>query len=223
MCINYTPPPKQIAESLVRISQSTGDSWPEETFQDYAAPLIRRTRDGTYELMSATYGMLPKAQLAPAAKHVTTMNARAETIGQKTSYANSWRRGQTCLVPMLHFYEPNYESGKAARWAIGMADRAAFCVAGIWRQWDEEEGGQSFSFTQITINADAHPLMRRFHKPGDEKRSLVIVPPEAYEAWLDCRDPELARSMLQLYPAAGMSAWPAAQGYGQPSRNAELF
>ena len=28
----------------------------------------------------------------------------------------------------------------------------------------------------ITINADEHALMRRMHKPGDEKRSLVILP-----------------------------------------------
>jgi len=26
--------------------------------------------------------------------------------------------------------------------------------------------------------------LRRMHKLGDEKRSLVIVPPEDYDAWL---------------------------------------
>jgi hypothetical protein len=28
-----------------------------------------------------------------------------------------------------------------------------------------------------TLNADSHPLMKRFHKPGDEKRGIVILPP----------------------------------------------
>ena len=31
------------------------------------------------------------------------------------------------------------------------------------------------SFTMLTINADAHPLMRRFHRPDDEKRMLVLL------------------------------------------------
>lgn len=54
-----------------------------------------------------------------------------------------------------------------------------------------------------------HPLMKRFHKMGDEKRSLVIVPQSDYEAWLNVKDPAVARSMLSLYPADLMKAWPA--------------
>lgn len=115
---------------------------------------------------------------------------------------------------MEWFYEPNYESGKAQRWAIGMADGEPFCVAGLWRGWEEAEGGYTFSFTQITINADEHPLMKRFHRPGDEKRSLVIIPRSEYDDWLNAGSPELARAMLMHYPAELMKAWPAAKGYG---------
>ncbi|HEX8787576.1 MAG TPA: DUF159 family protein, partial [Telluria sp.] len=57
--------------------------------------------------------------------------------------------------------------------------------------------------------ADQHPLMRRFHKPGDEKRSLVVLPEGDVDAWLACRDPELARSFLRDYPFDAMKAWPA--------------
>ena len=119
--------------------------------------------------------------------------------------------------------EPNYESGKAEKWAIGMADDAPFCVAGLWRAWEEENGSFSFSFTQITVNAEEHPLMKRFHKPGQEKRSLVIVPREEYGAWLNCRDPEGARSMLNLFPSELMKAWPAAKGYGGKQQQATLL
>ena len=37
----------------------------------------------------------------------------------------------------------------------------------------------------LTINADAHPLMNRFHKPGDEKRMLVLLEPAQYRGWLE--------------------------------------
>lgn len=49
----------------------------------------------------------------------------------------------------------------------------------------------------LTINCDEHPVLRRFHGPEDEKRSLVHVPPEEFDAWLNT-DPETARSFLQL-------------------------
>jgi len=51
--------------------------------------------------------------------------------------------------------------------------------------------------------------MRRFHKAGDEKRSVVVIRPDDYDEWLGCKNPEVARTFLQLYPAALMHAEPA--------------
>lgn len=47
------------------------------------------------------------------------------------------------------------------------------------------------------------------HRPGVEKRSVVIVPQTDWDDWLRCRDPELARSFLRLCPADRMAAEPA--------------
>ncbi|QXB31371.1 SOS response-associated peptidase family protein [Aeromonas sp. FDAARGOS 1405] len=89
-------------------------------------------------------------------------------------------------------------NARAERWRISMADGMPFAVAGIWRAWQEEQG-YTFSFSQLTINADTHPLLRRMHKPVDEKRSLVIVSLDDYDTWLGCKDPELART-YQVQP-----------------------
>jgi putative SOS response-associated peptidase YedK len=156
----------------------------------------------------ASYAMVPKRHILPGGKKFSTMNARAETIGEKRSYAKPWRKGQLCLIPMESFYEPCYETGAPVRWSIGMVDQASFAVAGLWRAWHEPDGSTAHSFTQITVNADHHPLMKRFHKPDNEKWSLVIVPSSEYEDWLECQDPERARSYLQLYPAELMTARP---------------
>ena len=51
--------------------------------------------------------------------------------------------------------------------------------------------------------------MSRFHRPGEEKRSLVIVPSAVFDEWLGCMDPEGARTYLQLYPAELMAGQPA--------------
>jgi putative SOS response-associated peptidase YedK len=137
------------------------------------------------------------------------MNARIEEVAGKRNYMKHWRAGQLCLVPCEHFYEPNWETGKHIRYKIGMADGSPFAVAGMWRSWEEPDGTVTESFTQLTMNADDHPLMKRFHKPGDEKRSLIIVPESDWEDWLMCRDPERARTFEQPFPAELMAAEPA--------------
>lgn len=86
-----------------------------------------------------------------------------------------------------------------------MASGEPFAVAGLYREWEEEDGEKSFSFTQLTINADDHPFMKRFHRQGEEKRSLVIVPSADYDDWLECKDPGRARTYLQPYPAELMT------------------
>jgi hypothetical protein len=38
----------------------------------------------------------------------------------------------------------------------------------------------------LTVNADGHPVMQRFHKPGEQKRIVVILEPQDYGKWLSC-------------------------------------
>ena len=62
--------------------------------------------------------------------------------------------------------------------------------------------------SMMTVNADGHAVMGRMHKPGDEKRSVVILRPADYDEWLHTKNIEVARTMLQLYPADEMAAMP---------------
>jgi putative SOS response-associated peptidase YedK len=211
MCVNYKPTDAELLEVMSGLSAAELPPWKEQVWQDYNAPILLAGQGGVQRLAVASYGMVPKDKMPPG-KRLTTLNARCETIAEKRSYVGAWRAAQTCLVPTLAFYEPNWESGKAERWEIGMADGAPFYVAGLWRSWDD---GSRLSFTQLTINADDHQLMKHFHKHGDEKRSLVIIPRDQADDWLDAGDPEIARAYLQLYPAELMAARPAEKGYGR--------
>ncbi len=56
----------------------------------------------------------------------------------------------------------------------------------------------------LTINADAHPLMSRMHKPNpklpvdqQDKRSVIPIEPSDYDQWLAGTVQE-ASAMLQL-------------------------
>jgi putative SOS response-associated peptidase YedK len=227
MCVNYRPPTPEQFGTLGAFSDLPADlRWPEETWKDYQAPILRSGGTGRVEACLASYGMVPRRQIPPEVKPFDTMNARAETLGERRSFAPSWRRLQLCAVPMAWFYEPCYESGHAVRHAIGMRDASLFFVAGLWRAWAGEDGASDTAFTQITINADEHGLMRRMHKPDDEKRSLVILPPDQVADWLSCTDTEMARSFLRHFPAAQMRDWPAPPAprrAPQASPNLQLF
>ena len=209
MCVNYETVSRKILYDVFDVHKQPDLDWRDEAYQDYAAPIIRRAPTGEREALVASYGMVPKNRIPDGVKKYSTMNARTETVGQLRSYAKSWREGKLCLVPMQAFFEPNWETGSAVRWKIGMADETPFAVAGLYKTWPEEDRGESFSFTQLTVNADDHPLLRRFHRPGDEKRSLVIIPRDSFDDWLDCAEAELARAYFALRPSEELHAVPA--------------
>lgn len=221
MCVNYQTVTAQQLVQDFQVPAPLAAEWKPEAWQDYLAPILLADRQERQAVLGA-YSMIPKKQIAPGVKRFSTMNARAETIATLRSFAQPWRDGQRCLVPMTSFYEPNYESGRAERWRIRRADAAPFAVAGLFRTWLEVDGQTTFSFTQITINADAHPLMRRFHRPEDEKRSLVIISPENYDDWLTCVDETQARSLLLNCAPELLLAEPALRDLPR-QQNHELF
>jgi len=179
--------------------------WQDEIYKDYEAPIILRAQNGARQARLASFGLVPRKQIPEGVKVFDTMNCRTESVATKRSFSGAWRASQLCLIPCEAFYEPSYETGKCVRWRIGMADGRPFAIAGIWRAWSEPER-IALSFTMLTVNADDHAVMQRFHKPGTEKRSVVIVPRTQYEEWLMCRDTELARTFFRLPRADEMSA-----------------
>ncbi len=208
MCANYTPPtPKRITSVF---GVECGGSYPEETFPGYQAPVLRIADDGSgaLECVTACFGMVPSWAELRLSRH--TYNARCETAAAKPSFRHAWRKRQWCIVPAESFFEPSYESGKAVRWKIAHADAALLGIAGLW-EWRATGGHDDrplVSFTMLTMNADEHPLMRRFHRPEDEKRMLVLLQPAQYQDWLRASEDEVA-SFLQPYPADQLSAEPA--------------
>jgi putative SOS response-associated peptidase YedK len=59
----------------------------------------------------------------------------------------------------------------------------------------------------LTVNADGHPVYQRMHKPGDEKRMIVILDPEQYDNWLRCTPIEAKKFFVQ-WPGT-LEAFPA--------------
>ena len=128
------------------------------------------------------------------------------TVAEKPNYRKAWRHRHYGLVLVDNFYEPSYESGKAVRWKIELTSGDPFGIACLWDRWTDPASGELVvSFSMITVNADEHPVMRQFHKPGDEKRTPVIIAPELHDKWLRA-DPAKASELMTLSHMPGLRA-----------------
>lgn len=134
----------------------------------------------------------------------STYNARTETVAQKPSFRDAVQRNQRCIVPVDAFFEPDWRSGTAVATRIASSDGAPLGIAGLWSSWRSPTGDWLHSYTMLTINAQAHTLMNQFHKPADEKRMVVILPPERYQDWLVSKID--IGNFLALYPAERLLA-----------------
>lgn len=209
MCTNYVPTRNdRLREHFGVAPLAPREGLRDEAYPGYEAPMIRRAREAPVrECVAACFGLIPPWS-RDGRNFRQCYNARSETVAEKPSFRNAWRRAQFCIIPADAFFEPNYEpnaTGRPVRWRIGNADGTPMGIAGLWEAWRAPDARWVLSFTMLTINADAHPLMRRFHATDDEKRSVVILPPAAYDRWLDA-DPGTAATMLAGYPAERMQA-----------------
>ena len=204
MCADYTPSRKEQIEDHFGL-RSPQLELPPDVWPGYMAPILRGSHEAPSELeiAPAMFGMVPHWAEHKLARQ--TYNARTETVAIKPSFRNAWKRKQLCIIPATNFFEPNYETGKPVRWRIERADGGPVAIAGIWEYRPVD---QLLSFSMLTINADGHPLMQRFHKPDDEKRMLMILDPEQYQGWLDGSLVSEA-DVYRQYPADLLVAQPA--------------
>ena len=64
------------------------------------------------------------------------------------------------------------------------------------------------SFSMLTVNAEEHPVMRQFHRSGDEKRTPVIIAPDLHDAGLGA-DPSKATEMMTWSQMLALRTEPA--------------
>jgi putative SOS response-associated peptidase YedK len=184
VCTNFTPTTRaQWVKENLGVQLPSG--FPEEAYPGYLAPVVVKSRQSERVACGlARFGLIPGwAKDDKISRH--TYNARSETAAEKPSYRTAWQQRQFGLVLLDNFYEPSYESGKAVRWKIELASGDPFGIACLWDRWtDPASGERVVSFSMLTVNADYHPVMKQFHKHGDEKRTPVIIAPELQDAWL---------------------------------------
>lgn len=218
MCNRYTPPKELEIERAWHIGRQNPVRWWDDVlFPRGQGAFIRRARDDagySRELVVGQWGLIPWFAKEPKLKYPTN-NARSEEMADKASYKLPWARGQRCIIPAADFDEPNWETGKNVWWRFRRADVRPWGLAGLWNTWTDKAAGEVHeSYTMLTINADAHPLMRRMHKPDpklgpdqQDKRSVIPIELSDVDAWLAGTQQEAA-ALLRLAPIEIFEAGP---------------
>ena len=186
-----------------------------EVFPRRPGPFVRTAREGDgAELVVGQWGLIPWFAKTPALTY-STNNARCEELSQKATFKDPWRHGKRCIIPAVSFDEPNWETGRNVWWRFWRADGEPWGLAGLWNTWTDKDSGEVHeSYTMLTINADAHPLMARMHKPDpklapdrQDKRSVIPVSRAEVDLWLH-GPPEQAAALLKLTPVDEFDAKP---------------
>lgn len=199
MCANFQPI-KRTRNAWVK-QQFDCDlpnaEWRDETYPTYPAPFIYLD-EGKPRCELAQFGLVPHWATDKKKFGLKTYNARSETVQEKPSYRSAWKERRFGLIIMESFYEPSWETGKTVRWRIRRSDSQPVAAASIWeRIIDKETGEVILSFSMLTINATGHEVMKHFHKPEDEKRSIVVLKDTEYLNWLHANHDQ-ARELLNL-------------------------
>jgi len=140
--------------------------------------IVRLAADGARELALVRWGLLPSWVKDPE-NFSTLVNARAETAAQKPSFRAAMRR-RRCLVPADGFIEWTGERGAKRPFYLKRRDRGVLAFAALWEHWQGADGAEIESAAILTTRANA--TLSPLHD-----RMPVILDPDEFDAWLDCK------------------------------------
>ncbi len=123
------------------------------------------------------------------------INARSETLGEKPSFRNAFRR-RRCLILADGYYEWQRSGAVKQPYFITFADGQPFGIAGLWERWRDPATGEPLESCCIVTTSPA-ATVAHVHD-----RMPVIVPPDAYAEWLDPRN-EAPERLARLFEPCG--------------------
>ncbi len=154
---------------------------------------VVRLHEGRRQFALMRWGLVPSWVKDPKALSLL-INARAESVIDKPAFRAAMRR-RRCLVPADGFYEWKDIGGRRQPYFVRFKRSGApFAFAGLWETWTGPNGEEMDTAAIVTTNANrslsaVHPRMP------------VILPPEAFDLWLDCARVDAKTAAALLVPA----------------------
>jgi putative SOS response-associated peptidase YedK len=167
--------------------------------------------DGRKQLISVQWGLIPSWSKDPAIGN-KLINARSETITEKASFRNAFKK-RRCLIVADGFYEWQRFGQEKRPVYIRLKSGRPFGFAGLYETWKSPEGEDVATCAIITTQANE--IMKPIHD-----RMPVIVARNAEDIWLDAKiGSDVLLEMLKPYPSEEMETWPVSKMVNSPANN----
>jgi putative SOS response-associated peptidase YedK len=153
---------------------------------------VVRLHEGQRQFVLMRWGLIPSWVKDPKG-FTLLINARGESASEKPAFRNAMKR-RRCLIPADGFYEWKRDGAIKRPHLIRFNEGAPFAFAGLWETWTGPNGEEVD--TAAIVTTQANRVLTPIHD-----RMPVILPPEAYEMWLDCANVDAKTASALLVPA----------------------
>jgi putative SOS response-associated peptidase YedK len=158
-------------------------------------------RGGVRRLDTFHWGLVPVWAKDPKVGN-RMINARAETLADKNAYKRPFAT-RRCIVPADGFYEWKAVPGSKRKQPVFIhrVDGEPLAFAGLWDVWRDPDrvdaDGQPLELHSCTIvTGEANEVVGEVHD-----RMPVMLPPDAWDRWLDRDERDVAALGRLLVPA----------------------
>ena len=162
-------------------------------------PIVRLV-EGERHFALVRWGLLPSWVKDPKT-FTLLINARGESVVDKPAFRAAMKR-RRCLIPADGFYEWKAVAGRKVPYFVRLKSGAPMAFAGLWECWTGPHGEELE--TAAIVTTDANRMLSAIHS-----RMPVIMPPEAFDLWLDCAnvDATTASALIASAPENQLEAY----------------
>ena len=153
---------------------------------------VVRLMDGKRQFALMRWGLLPSWVKDPKS-FTLLINARGESVTEKPAFRAAMKR-RRCLIPADGFYEWKALPGRKQPFYIRAKDGGPFAFAGLWETWTGPNGEELDSAAIVTTRANK--TLSPIHD-----RMPVVIPPEAFDLWLNCTEGDVTTAEALIQPA----------------------
>jgi putative SOS response-associated peptidase YedK len=154
-------------------------------------PVVRLV-EGQRQFALMRWGLLPSWVKDPRA-FTLVINARGESALDKPAFSNAMKY-RRCLIPADGFYDWQAGAARKQPYYVRAKSGGPLAFAGLWETWTGPNGEELDTAAIITTRANR--LLDPIHE-----RMPVVVPPEAFDLWLNCKDVDAETAAVLIAPA----------------------
>ena len=177
-----------------------------------SVPIVRLGANGAREMAMVSWGLVPVWAKERAIGN-KLINARAETLAEKPSFRDAYKK-RRCVLPADGYFEWKKEGTVKQPYAFRARDGRPLALAGLWSWWKDPATGEPLESCAI-LTTSPNELAATVHD-----RMPVILSPANVPLWLATGAPTPSfTELFSPFPAAEMLTYPVSRKVNSPAND----